>query len=146
MTNERARANDTPQPVTRWQNEEVKGHALCYEDLFTEHVEKTKALRERQATYLASLPTDPPEAIRAALKVLHPDGDCYPEGIEEAMNLTYALEAMMKDGDLDACGGSRDAALFLADRVTSALHRATRQMDRIADILGNSNRIELGGS
>ena len=73
---------------------------------------------------------------------MHPDGDDYPEGIEEALHLSQALEAMIKDGDLDEEGRTRDAALYVADRVVFAMHRATRQLGRISDILKNPGRIE----
>ncbi|SFN46749.1 hypothetical protein SAMN04487859_10330 [Roseovarius lutimaris] len=134
--------DDRIEPVTVWENEEAKGHALCAEYLFREHVEHTQAMRDRHAAYLASLPTDPQEVIRAALKLMHPTGDDYPDGIEEALHLSYALEALVKEGDLDAKGRSRDAALYVASQVSYAMHRATRQLDRISDILGNPGRIE----
>ncbi len=145
MTDERARANDEARPVkpvTNWQNKAANGYALCGESIFRKHIEGTQALRDRQAAYLDSLPSDPPEVIRAALKLMHPNGDNYPEGIEEALHLSYALEALVKDGELDEEGRPRDAALYLADRVAYAMHRATRQLDRIADILRNPSRVE----
>lgn len=145
MTKERACASDKAmpvEPVTPWENEEANGHALCAEYLFSEYVEQTQALRDHHAAYLASLPTDPQEVIRAALTFMHPSGDDYPDGIEEALHLSYALEALVKEGDLDAKGRSRDAALYVASHLSYAMHRATRQLDRIADILGNPGRIE----
>jgi len=148
MTKDRVCA-DTPAlpiyPVNNWENNEVKGHALCADYLFREHVERAQALRDRQASYLESLPTDPREVIRAALKLMHPTGDEYPDGIEEALHLSYALEALVKEGDLDAKGRSRDAALYVASQVSYAMHRATRQLDRISDTLGNPGRIERDG-
>ena len=144
MTKERACASDEARPikpVTKWENNASNGQALCSEYLFREQVEQTRVLRDRQAAYRKSLPTDPPEAIRAALRIMHPTGDDYPDGIEEALHLSFALEALVRAGDLDAQGRSREAALYVADRVSDAMHRATRQLDRIADILGNPGRI-----
>ena len=83
MTNERARASSDAlpiEPVTVWENEEAKENALCDEYLFREHVEYTQALRDRHEAYLASLPTDPREVIRAAIKLMHPTGDQYRMG------------------------------------------------------------------
>jgi len=134
--------NESTKPVRDWENAGVKGLALCGEDVFQENMQKVRELRDRQAAYLDSLPSDPPEAIRAALKLMHPPGDEYPEGIEEALHLSHALAALVKDGDLDEGGFNRDAALYVADRVAFAMHRATRQLDRISDILGNPGRIE----
>ncbi|WP_146136659.1 hypothetical protein [Aliiruegeria haliotis] len=138
MTN----STDELKPVTMWENKAAKGHALCAEPIFRDHIEGTQALRDRQAAYLDSLPSDPPEVIRAALKLMHPNSESYPDGIEEALHLSHALEALVKDGDLDEDGFNRDAALYVADRVVMAMHRATRQLDRIGDILGNPGRIE----
>lgn len=149
MTNERARASDEVrpvEPVTSSENKAAKGHALCGESTFREHIEGTQALRDRQAAYLDSLPSDPPEVIRAALKLMRPKGDEYPDGIEEALHLSHALEVMVEEGDLDEDGFNRNAALYIVDRVVMAMHRATRQLDRISDILGNPGRIERDGA
>ena len=145
MTNERACADnesESVEPVTDWENKAAKGHALCVESIFRKHIEGTQALRDRQAAYLDSLPSDPPEVIRVALKLMHLNSDQYPEGIEEALRLSYALEALVKEGDLDNEGRTRDAALHLADRVAFTMHRATRQLDRISDILGKADQTQ----
>ena len=145
MTNERARANDETRPperVSYVENKEGKGLALADERFFQERMAKIKDLRDRQAAYEASLPQDLPDIVIAARRIMHPDGDNYPEGIEEALHLSSALEAMIQAGDLDADGRARDAALYLADRLTSAMHRAVGNLDRISDILCNHARIE----
>jgi hypothetical protein len=129
-------------PVTDWENDDSKGMVLCAEDLFREHIERTKTLRDRQAAYLDSLPTDPPEAIRAAIKLMHPSGDPFPDGFEEALHLTIALEAMVKGGDVDVEGVVRDATLYIANNVTYALMSTKRQLDLISDILSNPSRKE----
>ena len=146
MTNERASASDDArpiEPVTDWENDDSKGLALCAESLFREHVELAQARRDRQAAYLDSLPTDPTEVIRAALKLMHPRGETYLEGFEEALHLSVALEALIKDGDVDEeISISRESALHIADRIVTSLRQAARQIDRISDILGNPPRIE----
>lgn len=129
-------------PVTEWENNEVGGKALLDEGVYRDHLARVQALRDRQAAYLASLPTEPAEAIRCAEELLHPDCQVYPEGFEEALHLAQALAAMVKDGDLAAEGRLRDAAQYIADRVSFAMHRAARQLDQIGDILHNPSRVE----
>lgn len=142
MTKERASANNgnrPVEPVDKWENRAVHGNALCYETFYQEFIERTQALRDRQAAYCASLPTDPHDKIRAARDILQHGGEDYPDGIEEALHLSYALEALVKEGDLDAEGRSRDAALYIADRLSSAMHRAVGQLDRMSHILSSQN-------
>ena len=46
MTKERASANDEGRPaefVNQWENDEVKGHALCAAFMFEDHVKKAKS-------------------------------------------------------------------------------------------------------
>lgn len=147
MTNERARATDEDrpvEPVSKWENAEAKGLALCANFVFEEKLATAKKLRERHAAYLASLPSDPETAVRAAWLLLHPDAEEYPDGFEEALHLSSALEAMVREGDLDTQGRSRDAALFLASQMSTAMHRAARQLDLISDILENVRPTERG--
>lgn len=144
MTNELASAHHETQPVkpvTNWENKRANGLALCDESIFRKQTEHTQSLRDRQAAYLDSLPSDPSEVIKAALKLIHPKGENYPDGFEEALHLSYALEALVKDGDLEAEGRTRDAALYVADRVAFAMHRATKQLDRVSYILGTPGRM-----
>lgn len=140
-----AKNDDNHAPVTTWENEKARGLALCAEYTFRERVEHAQSLRDRHAAYLGTLPTDPREVILATQKIMHPTGDDYPDGIEEALHLSCALEALVREGDLDAQGQSRDAAIYVASQVSFAMHRAIRQLDRIADILGNPGRIESDG-
>lgn len=138
MTKERASANNGTRPikpVDKWENSAVHGNALCYEQFYREFIERTQTLRDRQAAYRASLPTDPQDKIRAAREILQHGGEDYPDGIEEALHLSYALEAMLKQSDLDVEGRSRNAALYIADRLSMAMHRAVGQLDRMSHIL-----------
>lgn len=139
------KSDEKIRPVTAWENEACDGLALLAAPNFRQSIEKAQELRDRQAAYLASLPTDPREVIRAALKLMHPTGNEYPDGIEEALHLSCALEALVKEGDLDVEGRSRDAALYVASQVSNAMHRAARQLSRVADILGNHGRLERDG-
>ncbi len=147
MTKERASATAQTrpaEPVTVWENENAKGQILCSEYLCREHIEKVEKLREQQAAYRASLPIDPPKVITAALDLIHPGGNSYPDGVEDALHLSYALEALVKYGDLAAQGGERDAALHIAHSLIMAMSSAIEKLDRISDILGNPDRVERG--
>lgn len=145
MTESRAGANGEnlhPERVTDLENERVGGWALCAEPIFQQHVSLVQSMRDRQSRYLASLPTDPQEAIKAALAIMHPSGDLYPDGFEEALHLSYALEAMVRRGDLGEADRHQDTVLYLADRVLMATGRAACQLDKISDILSNPRRVE----
>lgn len=142
MTNERARANKEPQPVSNQENESVMGHALCTDDVFQSHIMKVQKMRNRQSDYRNSLPADPLQAINTAFKLMHPEGEGYPDGFEEVTSLAFALEAFIKDGDIDHEGPRRDAALYIAHRMSAASRRVISQMDRISDVLGNPKGIE----
>lgn len=130
------------EPVSEYENASVGGKALCCESLFREHIEQAQALRDRQAAYLASLPTDPAEAIRAANKLLYPSGGQYPEDFEEALHLSFALEALLRTLEVDAPGRVRDATIHIAERVADAMSRFAEILDRVGDILGNPGRVE----
>ncbi len=129
-----------PKPVLPHENRKARGYALCREGIFRAHVAEVEQLRARQAEYLASLPTDPREAIRAALELLHPNDEEYPDGIEEALHLSIALEA------LDAVNGNGDdacaATAYVGARVSAALCRAAQQISLVSDILDNPGRLE----
>ena len=149
MTNERACANDETQPVkpvAYWENNEVKGHALCAENVFLKHIERAQTLRDRQEAYHASLPTDRSAAISQALKIMHHEGTEYPEGTEEALYLSYAMLAILKEGDLDQDGFPRDAALYLADRLACCMITATSKLDHMAEILKSPSRAEMASN
>ncbi|MBI6630704.1 hypothetical protein [Pontibaca salina] len=134
-------AAEKPEPVTEWESNQVHGHALTMDFVYDSFLRQTNALREKQARYLESLPTDPDAVIKAARKVMHRGGSRYPEGFEQALHLSYALDAMVRDGNVEDEGRTRDATIYLADQVASGLHRAALALDRIADILGNRERI-----
>lgn len=138
--------SDQPiEPVSDHENESAKGFALCLEEHFQSGIAYIRELRERQAKYLDSLPTDHREANRQANDILHPQGEEYPDGIKEAFCLAFAVEAMIKDGGIDEPSPTRDAALGLADMLTISMMRGTRELRRISDILGNPGRIERDG-
>ncbi|OOY24437.1 hypothetical protein BMI91_10370 [Thioclava sediminum] len=147
MTNERACANNDAQsvePVSHWENEEVHRHALCVEPIFRDHIAKVEALRNRQAAYVASLPTEYPAAVSAVLNIVHPEFESYPDGVEEALHLSFALEAMIKNSGVEGQGRSRDAAVYVAERISDAMHRAVQSLDKITDILQNADKAERG--
>lgn len=129
-----------PEPVSLWENNEVGGHALISEKLFQDHIQQAQALRDHHAAYIESLPTDPHEAISAALKLLKPGYDERPEGLEEARHLSWALLALVKEGDLDEQGCTRDAAIHIAQTIAFRLHDVTQTLDRVCYTLGKPSR------
>lgn len=143
MTEQRVSANDTglqnePEPVTDWENRSVHGLALVHEDLLKLELDDVNRLRARQAEYLASLPKEPGDAIKSARRIMHHDSENYPEGFEEALHLSYALETMVCSNDVDGPGPQHDAAVYISMRITSALLKTARQLARMSDILGNA--------
>lgn len=129
-------------PVTSWENEAVHGMACTSERLHARDMKEIEALRKQQADYEALLPVEPMEVIKAALRTMHPGGDSYPEGFEEAMHLAHALRPMVETLDTDEPGPDRDALLYIADRIMFGLEKAARQIDHISNTLGNPDRIE----
>lgn len=132
-------------PVSTWENEKVKGAALCCTRTLNRGRAEVEKLRARQAEYLASLPTEPKEVISAALKEMHLNGESYPGAFEEAMHLSKALRPMIEHSDTDEPGPDRDALLWIADRIMFGLERTARNLDHISEILGNPRRIEREG-
>lgn len=122
-------------PVNDWDNREYHGLPMMVDKLFHEFIDDVTELRARQKAYEKSLPTDPREAARKALGILHPDGSEYLEGFEKALHLSWALEALIKGRDLDAQGRERDAALWIARELTDGLSTAAVQLDHISNLL-----------
>lgn len=133
---------DTPHPVSLWENEQVKGLALCVDSLFCQHIKDVKKLRGRQAAYMNSLPVEPLDVICAGLRIMHPPNENYPEGFEEALHLSHGIEALIDNASIDDVGPVRDAATFLAARLTLLLGRTRTQLDRLSDTLGSPSRIK----
>lgn len=126
-----------PQPVSIHENRAVNGMALSADPVFEETVTTALELRQRQAEYRKSLPTDPAEAIRLALRHLQYDRSDYPEGIEDALHLSSALADLM----LVACDQEKSfdpiAANYIAERMETAMRKAVAALDRANDILRN---------
>lgn len=134
---------ENPKPIADWENEEVKGLALCGDEIYRKHVEKLETLREQQHAYEASLPDDPHEAIMASLRKLHPDGDSYPEGLQEAADIALVLEEVLLKGDLNFDTCLQPAMARLAGRVSIGLEAAMKELDGISDILGAFRKEKL---
>ena len=88
------------------------------------------------------MPTEPDEIISEALKIMHPDAQLYPAGIEDALHLSYALFEMVKNG-IDETGPNRDAAMYIADRVNTDLIRAALELERLGHVLANRHRTDV---
>ena len=130
------------EPVSIWENELAHRLALCAEPHFVETVDQIKQLRDRQAEYLASLPSDPKECLSAALGALHQNGSDHPKGLEEAIVLSFALAPMIKDMMAGCHGPERDALLHVVDRIRSGLECAAAELNHVYAILENPSRIE----
>lgn len=102
-------------PVSLWENEQVEGYALCAEFILNDNRAKVDALRQRQAAFEATLPTDPEAIVDAALRLMHPNGATYPGKFEEALHMAKALRPMIRDLDTANPGPDRDALLWFAD-------------------------------
>lgn len=130
------------EPVTMWENEEANGLALCSAPLFARKLDLISKLRNQQAEYYASLPTDPKECISAAMGALHEDGSDHPKGFEEALFLSFALGPMIKDMMAHCYGPDRAALLHVADQIKSGLESAATALNHAYAILENADRIE----
>ncbi|KPN62088.1 hypothetical protein SAMN04488527_12914 [Aliiroseovarius crassostreae] len=129
--------NTAPQPVSIHENRAVNGMALSDASLFEETVTAARELRQRQAEYRKSLPTDPAEAINLALRHLEYDHGDYPEGIEDALHLSSALADLMLVACDKEMGWDPTAAKYIAERMETAMRKAVAALDRANDILRN---------
>ena len=142
MTNTPTSGTDPVHPVSIHENEANHNMPLMAERVFSQSLAAVTRLRKRQADYLASLPTTAEDCGKAALGLLHPEGETYPEGFEEALYLSFALEPMIHRLDTDEPCIERDALLFIAGRVRWGLERSAVKLDLISDLLCNPNQIE----
>lgn len=141
MTNTPTSGTAPVHPVSMYENEANHNMPLLSEGNFNRSMAEISRLRKQQADYLDSLPTTAEACGEAALRLRHPVGECYPEGFEEALYLSFALEPMIQHLNTDDPGIERDALLFLANRVRWGLERSVAKLDRISDLLGNPDRI-----
>ena len=131
----------TVKPVTDWENEEVGWCALSCQTVHEKHLAEVEKLRARHAAYIASLPTDLDDCLIAVAKVLHHDYSGYPEGFEEALNLSFALAPMIRQLNTDEPGPERDALLYIAGRVRQGLERTAEGVQHMSDILDGPDRL-----
>lgn len=127
--------SEKPQPITHKRNRELKGHGLCAEVLYRQHVDQVEAARTQQAAYLASLPTDPAEAIEAAEKILQLDPEGYPADFMVAMHFSVALRALVDAAQPMDFEERRSTAIHIADGLVDALRGVARDLDLVSDIL-----------
>ena len=132
----------TAQPVTPWENAEVNGLALCHPYVLEREMEKVQNLRDRQAEYLASLPTAPEDCVAVALGILQGDKENdLPEGLQEAVSLSFAVRALAAEVTAHMQGPKCDALLFLADRLQERLQGTVDSIKRACDVLGNPAKL-----
>ncbi|MGR3515383.1 MAG: hypothetical protein ACU0GG_21675 [Paracoccaceae bacterium] len=130
--------NGTARPVTRHENREAKGGALACDRVWKGHVEEVEELRRRQADYLATLPTEPHQAMEAIRKSMHPSGQSYPEGVERAYYFSLAIQALTKSEFLSEGGPESDAIYYLADVMEDDLRNVMGDLDHISAILAKA--------
>lgn len=129
-----------PQPVSDWENEQLKGAPLCSANVFAENQKKIKALRDQQQAYLDSLPTETDEILGSALKLLQSDFGNYPEGFEFAFHTLDLLSGVLKNHNHDC--ENLEAAAYLAEKAFLELRKSKEDLDKVNDILRNKFRLE----
>lgn len=145
MTNGCARANEETrpiEPVKDWENQRNKGMILSGDGLFEQSIGEIEDARARQRAYLDSLPTDPTDIIKEARRTLQPNASSYPDGFEDALHLSWAMEAILKNGQLEDVGPERDAALYIAAKMTDGLLKTARALDHLGSALDGPRREE----
>lgn len=125
----------TAQRVTDWENAEAKNLALACDAVFDHAVSRITELRERQKSYLASLPKNPQDAVIAAQRAMD-DESCRPPGFITALMISRTLRPLLErlghTGDRDY-----EALLWAADSIESALSESEDCLQLIGDILRN---------
>lgn len=127
-------------PVTKWDNKTYHGLPLSDDVMHRAFMDDVAELRARQQVYEETLPSTSHEALGAALRVMHPDGEEYPEGLEKALHLSCALRALINGRDLDAEGLERDAALWIAGELIDGLSTAATRLDHVSNILDKARK------
>ncbi len=134
------------QPVSIRENKDVGGNALSCDTVFEQDMHKISALRDRQSQFLATLPSEPQQALDISFNILHPDFGDYIEGFEEALHLSQALTALIAKGDLDQNTSDHEAAQFVSRQVANHLEQTRCQLDYLSHVLGNPGRVERDGA
>lgn len=134
MTNERACANNTPQPIQEWENENVKGEALSRKRFHEEHLAEVNELRQRQEAYIASLPKNPSEALTEIHSTLLDPREIGEQHYAPRAALEIIHQLALKNG-LEDDEGIRDAIYWLTSQALNGLNAidaATQQAQEIA--------------
>lgn len=126
----------TAQRVTNWENAEAHNLALACDAVFDHAVNRITELRERQKSYLANLPSDPRDAILAALRALDKDIN-RPAGFQTALMLSRTLRPMLERLEMTS-DHDHEALLWVADRIESSLWESEKCLQLIEDILRNA--------
>lgn len=129
------------EPVTEWENDIVGGKALCHKFKLDSEMKHIGELRERQAAYLAELPTDPTECIDKALGILNPGSEEYPEGFDRARHMAVALTALVRHGDLSNDLMDHAAASYIAQTIADDLEHLRTDLDRVNDLIRSPRRV-----
>lgn len=146
MTKNRACANSETvsaeiHPVSDLENRKVDGKALCCDRVLADELAKIDKLRVRQARFLATLPTEPQDAIDASFQILNPDLGNYIEGFEEALHLSQALAVLIGKGDFDQDACEQEAAEFVSRQIANRLEQTRSQLNYLSHVLLNPRRV-----
>ena len=109
-----------------------------YEDGFRETISKAEQLREREAAYRASLPTDPAEKLKA-IQNLWINDDYFEKGsMREAEVIAFALESMVETCDPENIPEERDAMRWFTSRLIECQRAESKRIRRAMDLAQTS--------
>ena len=130
------------EPVSDYENAKVDGAALMSERVYKKSMEFAEDLRARQAAYLDSLPKTDTDAVAEGLSILHPDGENYPEGFEEAYHCAVAIEAICQSEDNLELRDVQETLAWLSRKVAVGLYGVRRDLAHLSKVLGRPQEIE----
>ena len=123
------------QPITDEINKAFGRNVLCHKDTLKTYLKTVQELREQHATYRSELPTDPEDAKKQALRILHKDAEDHPIELTRARHLSVALGALCEHGDFDGDNMDRMAAKWIAETISYDLREVCSQLDLVSDII-----------
>jgi len=127
---------ETPKRVLDWQNRKVKGAALSAKIIRDQDSAEVKELREQQAAYIASLPTDPTEGLKQINRIL-----CDPRELTEKEYAPRAvltiIHALTTAYELDGERQTNEAIFWLVGIALDGLDSLEDSCVRSRDIAHN---------
>jgi len=117
------------------ENRKVDGLGVCSEAVFAKCIADATEVRQRQAKYLASLPSAVEDRLTAARREI--SGDLYemPDTMVEAGTLAIALRMMLNDSELGWRYRDMEGARWIGDRIDVCLREVEGKILKAIDIL-----------